>query len=96
MKPLIKRALAVLAVKKAVSAYQDYRRPRTRSLLARARLPVLVATAGGAAVYLGRGGRLRALADGVGGISRVEREPGSEVSAPVGPSGDGPGGAPGT
>jgi hypothetical protein len=67
MRPVVKRAVAAVAAKKAWDRYQTSRRPQRPSVLARLGVPVAVLAVGGALAYLGKSGRLQPVLDQVRG-----------------------------
>jgi hypothetical protein len=65
VKPIVKRAIAAVAVKKAWDRYQQGRRPPKPSLWARVGIPAVVLATGGALAVLGKTGRLQPVVDQV-------------------------------
>jgi hypothetical protein len=83
--PLVKRAIAAVAVKKAWDRYQEARHPRRPSLWARLGLPVAVLATGGAAIaFLGKTGRLQPVVDQVRG--KANRGDSASGTAPAPPA----------
>jgi hypothetical protein len=65
--PMLKRAIAAVAVKKAWDKYQEARRPQRPSLWARLGIPAAVLAAGGTIAFLGKTGRLQPVVNQVRG-----------------------------
>ncbi len=87
MNPLVKRALAVVAVKQAYDKVQEMRRPKKPSLLSRISPVAMLGALGGALFYLGKSGRLRPVVDqvrGKAGRGETDWEPPEPVGHPVG------------
>jgi hypothetical protein len=80
MKPIVKRVITAVAVKKAWDKFQESRRPQRPSLWARAGFPTVALVAGGTLVYLGVSGRLQPVVNQVRG--RTGSGGGSEVPPP--------------
>lgn len=80
MRPIVKRAITAVAVKKAWDRYQESKRPQRPSVWARAGVPSLLVAAGGALVYLGVSGRLQPVVDQVRGKTGSSGD--SEVPPP--------------
>lgn len=85
MKPLLKKALAAVAVKEAFERVQEMRAPQKPSLAQRLKPVALLAGLGGLAAYLFRSGRLNAL---LGRDSQDHNRPWETpaYSAPAAPS----------
>jgi hypothetical protein len=92
MKPMLKRAAAVVAAKKAVDVYRASRRPQRPSLLARAVVPATLLGVGGAVAYLGVTGKLHRVTDQIKRLSGSDQGP--PTSSATAPTQDGPVGAP--
>jgi hypothetical protein len=67
--PMLKRAIAAVAVKKAWDKYQEARHPRRPSPWARLAIPAVVLATGSAVVLLGKSGKLQPVIDQVRGKS---------------------------
>lgn len=94
MNPMLKRVLALVAVKKAVDAYQERRRPRKPPLASRL-LPAVVTAVGGGLVYLAMTGKLQGVTDQIKQVTGASGQPRADVPPPSpAPPQDGPVGPP--
>ena len=91
MNPMLKKAIAALAIKEGIEKVQEMRRPKP-SLLSRLSPMVWIAALGGALFYLNKTGRLSPMVDQVkemvGGSGSNGSQPweGNGAAAPAAPS----------
>lgn len=74
MNPVLKRALAAVAVKQAYDKVQEMRQPRKPSLLSRATPLAVVGALGGALFYLSKSGKLGPMMEQIRGKSESTGE----------------------
>lgn len=67
MNPVIKKAVAGVAIKKGIEKVQDIRAPKRRSFFDRIRPILLVALGGGVLYYLAKSGKLQPIVERVSG-----------------------------
>jgi hypothetical protein len=94
MNPLLKRALAIVAVKKAVDAFRNARRPQKPSLASRLAVPAALVAGAGAVAYLATTGRLQGVTDQVKQITGSGPAGADVPPAPPAPAQPGPVGPP--
>jgi hypothetical protein len=88
MRPMLKRVIAAVAVKKAIDIAQERRRPPKRSWIARFGAPTLALAAAGGVAYLGTTGRLSSLVGRAKGLAG--RSPEASSTGATVPTQDGP------